>query len=341
MLDPAFLRSLTGTPMRVRCAVLPARLAGAWPARSADEWAVLRVTLANAGSAGQGEATLVPCVDEHGPGVLRDQLAAAQDGLERMISPVELPGLLPPGPLRSALDLALWDLLAKRSGQRAWKLLGMPPPRPVPAIRTVPLVAPHLLREELRDSEGFAFLRLKLGGGDIGDDLARLAAVRRLRPDAWLMADAGGAWDLDRLRRMLPVLKAHGVRLLEQPLPQAESGALAALRRPFPIITGLAYGQSADLGRLGTRYDGISLRLDAVGGLTAALGIMEQAGQRGLVVLLDSPPATALSCAAVLHAAPGADYVNLPRWLRAPGDGAARPRVEGGMLIPPSAPLWG
>ncbi|MGW3426088.1 enolase C-terminal domain-like protein [Streptomyces phaeochromogenes] len=347
MFDPALIRSLTGTPMRVRCAVLPSLLSPTASVPAAEGWAALHVTLHNAGSAGHGEATLPPTMDAYGPAVLRDQLADARDGLERMISPAELSGLLPPGPLRSALDSALWDLLAKRSGAHAWELLGMPPPRPVPAIRTVPLVAPDLLEDELRAGAGFASLKLKLGAGDVADDITRLTAVRRLRPDAWLMTDADGTWDVDRLHTMLPILQAHDVRLLEQPLPQAQSGALATLRRPFPIITDLAYGAGGDLGRLGAHYDGINLKLDAVGGLTAALGILEQAGQRGLVVLLGSPPATALSCAAALHAAPGADYVGLPRWLRAPGHRTPGPRGldglegEGGTLVPPSPSVWG
>lgn len=232
MFDPALLRSLTGTPMQVRCAVVPARLSAAGAVPGASGWAVLRVTVRNAGSVGQGEAALRPSLDAHGPDVLRDQFASARGGLERMISPLQLPGLLAPGPLRSALDSALWDLLAKRSGQRAWELLGMPPPRPVPAVRTVSPVATELLERELKDGEDFASLRLELGAGGLADDLARLTAVRRLRPDAWLMVDARGAWDADRLQVMLPILHAHGVRMLEQPLPQTRSAVLAALPRP-------------------------------------------------------------------------------------------------------------
>ncbi|GGW69682.1 L-Ala-D/L-Glu epimerase [Streptomyces lucensis JCM 4490] len=340
MFDPVLLRSLTGTPLRVRCAVLPVPAPGGGAAHARHEWSVLRVTLRGAGSTGRGEATLLPYLEAHRPEALGAQLASAEAGLAHMISPVQLPDLLPPGPLRSALDTALWDLLAKRSGQRAWELLGVPRPRPVPAIRTLPLLGHATLEEELHHSDGFASLKLKLGAGAVEDDLARLDAVRRHRPDAWLMADAGGGWDVDRLRTMLPKLADHGVRVLEQPLPEAQSGALAALRRPFPIIADPHRGEAADLGRLVSRYDGINLKLDAVGGLTTALGMMEQAEQRGLLVLLGSPPATARSWAATLHAAPRAHLVNLPQELRVPGE-PGEPRRTGGTLAPPSADLWG
>ena len=172
---------------------------------------------------------------------------------QRMISPAELSGLLPPGPLRSALDSALWDLLAKRSGARAWELLGMPPPRPVPAIRTVPLVAPDAGGR----TEGRRGLRLPQAEARRGRRRRRHHPAHGRAPseaDAWLMTDADGTWDVDRLHTMLPILQAHDVRLLEQPLPQAQSGALATLRRPFPIITDLAYGTGGDLGRLGAHY---------------------------------------------------------------------------------------
>ncbi|MFC7309319.1 enolase C-terminal domain-like protein [Streptomyces monticola] len=347
MFDPAFLKSLTGTPMRVRCAVLPVAPPHGKAADGGRPWAVLRVTLRNAGSAGRGEATLLPTLDEHAPAVVRAQLGGARARLERMISPVDLAGLLPPGPLRSALDAALWDLLAKRSGQRAWELLGVPPPRPVPAVLTLPLTEHPGLEVELKESDTFGALKLKLGAGDIEDDLARLDTVRRHRPDAWLMADADGSWDADRLHTMLPVLQAHGVRLLEQPLPEGESGALVALRRPFPIIADLAYGESGDIGRLVSRYDGINLKPDAVGGLTAALDIMRQADQRGLSVLLGAPPATPRSWAAALHVAAGADQVNFSQWLRIPGDPAAEQVMAAqhkdadGVLAPPAPSLWG
>ncbi|OON75388.1 enolase C-terminal domain-like protein [Streptomyces tsukubensis] len=341
MFDPAFLKSLTGTPLRVQCTVLTVCPPASGRGGGKREWAVLRVVLRNAGSAGQGEATLLPHIEAHHPAVLRAQIAGAAAGLERMISPVDLPDLLPAGPLRSALDTALWDLLAKRSGRPAWELLGVPPPRPVPVVRTVDRLELPSLEAELRASSAFPLLKLKLGAGAVEDDLARLEVVRRYRPDAWLMADADGAWDVDRLHRMLPVLRAYEVSMLEQPLPEGESGALTALRRPFPIITELPYGDSGDVGRLISRYDGINVKLDAVGGLTAALGIMQEADQRGLAVLLGSPPATALSWAAALHAASGAHLVNLSPRLRAPGERERELEPAGAVLGAPVPSLWG
>ncbi|MEU8030563.1 enolase C-terminal domain-like protein [Streptomyces sp. NPDC049099] len=340
MFDPVLLRSLTGTPLRVQCAVLPVPAPDGGTVDVPREWAVLRVLLRGAGSTGRGEATLLPYREADSREAVSEQLASVEAELAHLISPVELLDLLPPGPLRSALDTALWDLLAKRSGQRAWELLGVPRPRPVPVVRTLPLLEHTRLENELRHSDGFSSLKLKLGAGAVEDDLARLDAVRRHRPDAWLMADAEGGWDVDRLHAMLPKLADHGVRVLEQPLPEAESGALVTLRRPFPIIADLPRGEVGDMGRLVARYDGINLKLDAVGGLTMALAMMEQAEQRGLLVLLGSPPATARSWAATLHAATVADLVNVPQTLCVPGE-PHEPQRPSGPQASSATDLWG
>lgn len=338
MFDPALLRSLTGTPLRVECDILPARphRPALWP----GAWSVVRITVRNAGRTGRGEATLRPGVAAHRPSALRSQLARAHPALLRMLSPTELPALLPAGPLRSALDTALWDLLAKRTGQPVWDLVGAPRPRPVPLVHTVGRDESAELERELKESVDFGSLRVKLGARAVEDDLARLDTVRRHRPDAWLMAAADGAWTVDRLRTMLPVLRDHGVRLLEQPLPETESGVLGTLPRPFPIIAGTARGDERDVARLVSRYDGMRLTLDAVGGLTTALRLMEQADQRGLVVVLASPPATPRSWAAALQAAPSAHYVSFTPGLTL-RDGAAPVRPTGGALRPLPEPLWG
>ncbi|GAA1196935.1 dipeptide epimerase [Streptomyces hebeiensis] len=333
MFDPAFLRSMTGTALRV--------LYETRPAPGTRDWSVLRVALHNAGHTGRGEATLVTYATEHGPAAALAQVDAVRHRLERMITPVDLLDLLPAGPARNALDSALWDLLAKRSGQRVWQLLGLPRPRPLPTIRTVPLLDPASLSRALRSSATHPAIKLKLGAGGVEDDIARLEAVRRHRPDAWLMADADGAWDVDRLRTMLPVLESHGVRLLEQPLPSWQARALARLRRPFPIICDLSYGDEGDLGRVADQYDGINVKLDVAGGLTATLGVIERARQRGLSALVGSLPATERAMAAVLHVGLSADHVNLPERLWMPDDIALQPNRANGVSEPLPRSVWG
>ena len=54
--------------------------------------------------------------------------------------------LLPPGAARNAVDCALWDLEAKRSGRRVWQLAGLPEPGPEVTAFTLSLDTPEAMR---------------------------------------------------------------------------------------------------------------------------------------------------------------------------------------------------
>ena len=137
-----------------------------------------------------------------------------------------------PGPIAQAIagiDLALWDLSARRAGQPLWRHLGGTRQR-VPVYASG--INPDLPeRTALRcQAEGYRAFKLKIGFGE-QRDLANLQALRAaLGPEAELMTDANQAWSLDEARRMLPLLAPFGLRWLEEPLradrPWAEWQAL-------------------------------------------------------------------------------------------------------------------
>ncbi|RYF15263.1 MAG: mandelate racemase/muconate lactonizing enzyme family protein [Comamonadaceae bacterium] len=125
-----------------------------------------------------------------------------------------------PGPMAQAIagvDLALWDLCARRAGQPLWRYLGgtrdrvgvyasgINPDRPQDVVAA-------------RRAEGYAAFKLKIGFGR-DRDLQNLAAVRGLLgADAPLMVDANQGWSLDEARAMAPALAEFGLGWLEEPL---------------------------------------------------------------------------------------------------------------------------
>ena len=62
--------------------------------------------------------------------------------LERGIDRESLQKTMPAGAARNALDCALWDFEAKRSGRPAHELAGLPPLRPLTTAFTISLAAP-------------------------------------------------------------------------------------------------------------------------------------------------------------------------------------------------------
>jgi D-galactarolactone cycloisomerase len=148
-----------------------------------------------------------------------------------------------PGPMAQAaagVDLALWDLVARRAGQPLWRVLGGTGDEvPVYASGLNP-DAPAAMVARKR-AEGYRAFKLKVGF-DAARDLQNLRTVRdEAGPDAPVMVDANQAWDLRTALDLLPQYADGGARWIEEPLradrPWGEWNALAAVC-PAPLAGG-------------------------------------------------------------------------------------------------------
>jgi D-galactarolactone cycloisomerase len=126
-----------------------------------------------------------------------------------------------PGPLAQAiagLDMALWDLTARRAGRPLCSFLGggLPETVPVYASGINPDAPETLVAEKL--AEGHRAFKLKVGFG-AERDLGNLARVRqRLGSAATLMIDANQAWDLDTAIDMSRKAQPFALAWIEEPL---------------------------------------------------------------------------------------------------------------------------
>jgi L-alanine-DL-glutamate epimerase-like enolase superfamily enzyme len=300
--------------------------------------ALVQVRLEEDGVAGRGEGAPfesffgVPATET------LEQLEAVRPAVERGVSNRELLSLLPAGPARNALDAALWDLEAKRSSTPVWRLLGLHEPAPIEIMTTVSLAGDEQLGHELEASREHPVLKLKLGSDT---DVERLELTRAVRPDADLVVDVNGAWDVDRLREMLPVLARHDVRMVEEPVSGRHVSGLRDLPRSIPLVADESFSSPDDLPRLAGLYDGVSIKLDKCGGLTAALEIVERARPLGLKVMVGCLPATSLSSAVGFHLAGFAEFVDLDNHLWVTEDTEPALVYRDGWLEPPLPELWG
>ncbi|MBE8517362.1 dipeptide epimerase [Amycolatopsis sp. H6(2020)] len=299
---------------------------------------LVQVTLEAGGVRGRGEGAPFESFFGRPASETVDLLARLGDELSDDLTADDVLGLLPPGPARNALDTALWDLRAKQKGAPVWQLLGLPEPRPVTIATTISLASGPRLTRELVDSADRPVLKLKLGADD---DVQRLRLTRLLRPDARLVVDVNGGWDYDRLAAMLPVLADHDVRLIEQPVSPDDEARLAGYSGMIPIVADESFGTAEDLDRLAGRYDGINIKLDKCGGLTAGLRIAEQAAARGFRIMVGCLPASSLSTAAGFHLAQLAEFVDLDNHLWLKEDTRPPMPCRAGVLSAPSPELWG
>ena len=193
----------------------------------------------------------------------------------------------------SAIDIALWDLAAKRAGVPLGQLLGGPAAPP-----TVPGYA-SLLKYRDRDlvaskvrealSEGYPAIKLHETGEP------EVAAAREAMGEGVpLCVDTNCPWTPAQARVMAERLNAHDLYWLEEPIfPPEDFAALARLQRESGVD--LACGENActafefrsmlDAGAV--RY--VQPSVTKVGGVTEFLKVVTLAEARGVTLMPHSP----------------------------------------------------
>ncbi|MCE4226878.1 dipeptide epimerase [Methylobacterium sp. C25] len=266
--------------------------------------------------------------------LIEEQAAAVTDG----VSPRDLLERMKPGAARNALDCALWDLEAKRTGRPVWEMLSLDAPAPTTTAYTLSLGDPGGMEAAARKAAHRPLLKVKLGGEG---DPARIAAVRRGAPDSRLIVDANEAWRAETIVENLAACAAAGVGLIEQPLPAGEDALLETIDRSIPICADESLHDRAGLDALAKRYDAINIKLDKAGGLTEAAMLSAEAQSRGLAIMVGCMVGTSLAMAPAMLLAPRAAYVDLDGPLLLARDREPGLVYEGSLVHPPTRALWG
>lgn len=139
----------------------------------------------------------------------------------------------------SAIDTALWDLLARRLNIPASVLFGR-------HARAVPVYGSggwlSYTDEQLADevsryvARGFAGVKIKIGSSSEDRDVERVKAVRRaIGPDRMLMVDANQGLTLDRARRFARRVEDCRLQWFEEPFPKHDLESYAQLRTATEI----------------------------------------------------------------------------------------------------------
>lgn len=304
---------------------------------SRTEAVVVVATLDEGGVRGRGE-----CVPYARYGESVESVAAALEEQTGWIagggSRFDLADRMKPGAARNALDCALWDFEAKRTGRPAHELAGLSAPGPVTTAYTLSLGDPEAMEEAARNAAHRPLLKVKLGGEG---DPERIAAVRRGAPDSRLIVDANEAWRAETIEQNLAACAAANVGLIEQPLPAGDDGLLAEIDRTIPICADESLHDRAGLDGLTDRYDAINIKLDKAGGLTEALLLAQAAKARGLSIMVGCMLGTSLAMAPAMLLAGYADFVDLDGPLLLSRDREPGLLFEGSLVHPPEPALWG
>lgn len=300
---------------------------------SRTEAQVLTVHVSDGAAQGWGE-----CVPYARYGETLDSVTDEIEGLPETFDRADLAQLLPAGAARNAVDCALWDLEAKRAGQRVWSLAGLATPGPHITAYTLSLDSPEAMQAQAALNAHRPLLKIKLG---TPDDMPRLEAVRAGAPDARIIVDANEGWSADIYADLAPHLVRLGVDLVEQPLPAGDDDALIGLDRPVPVCADESCHDRASLPALRGKYDMVNIKLDKTGGLTEALALRSAAIAQGYGIMVGCMVGSSLAMAPAVLLAQGAAVVDLDGPLLLAEDRDTPLTFDAAGVHPPDAALWG
>ncbi len=193
------------------------------------------------------------------------------------------------GPLAQAIagiDIALWDISARKQGRPLWQMLGAASPKIAVYASGLNPDQPEKLAARRQD-EGHRNFKLKVGFG-IERDVANLSAMRAaLGAETRLMADANQAWSLEQAKECAPRLEGFGLYWLEEPIRADQSWeswrSLAAatqirLAAGENLLGDGAYDDAIASGALGF----VQPDLGKWGGFSRCLGVADRVKAAGL-----------------------------------------------------------
>jgi L-alanine-DL-glutamate epimerase-like enolase superfamily enzyme len=208
--------------------------------------------------------------------------------------------------VKSALDMACWDLLGKASGIPVAVLMGGRYGDDFPLYRAISQDTPEAMAGSVAAyrAQGYTKFQLKVGG-DPDTDIARIhAAAQKLQTGDVLIADANTGWTQHRALRVAAAVRDVDV-YIEQPCLHYEE-CLAVrnhTNRPFILDEVMDDVHMVLRGYADRAMDVINLKISKVGGLTRARQIRDLCVSLGIAMTIEDTWGGDIVTAAIAHLA--------------------------------------
>ena len=181
--------------------------------------------------------------------------------------------------IKSAFDMALYDLLAQKAGLPLYQLLGGGNTREIYTDMTVYLGTPARMAEQALEykNEGFPTIKVKLGTSE-EEDIERIRAIREaIGNEIPLRIDANQGWDTVTAIKVLKALEQFNIDHCEEPIPKWNNTDLRRVRdnSPIPIMADESVFDHRDAFRLASMgaCDYFNIKFAKSGGIHNAIKI--------------------------------------------------------------------
>ncbi|MCK5824695.1 MAG: dipeptide epimerase [Ichthyobacteriaceae bacterium] len=209
--------------------------------------------------------------------------------------------------IKSAFDMALYDIASKEAGMPLYKFLGGSNSREILTDMTVSIDTPNKMSADALKfkEEGFPSIKLKLGGG-YPEDVERVKAVRSvIGYDLPLRIDANQGWDTITAIKVLKALEKYDIDHCEEPVPKWNNKALKTVKdnSPIAIMADESVFDHKDAFRVVAMEacDYINIKLSKSGGINCALKIIAISEGAGLKTQVGCMLESRLGLTALTH----------------------------------------
>jgi o-succinylbenzoate synthase len=225
---------------------------------------------------------------------------------------------------KAALDIALYDLVARYCGVPVHTLLGGPVRESVEVAWVVGLAAVDDMVAEAVEYVERGFLHIKVKGGvDPASDLDLVRELRGTLPTSVeISLDANGRYSSGSAVRNVAKLADAGLDIIEQPLPDWDLEGMASIRHRTGIRVMADESIQSPVDALAIVRSGaadiVNIKVLKVGGLLPALKVAHLAEAAGIDVKIGSMPELGVATLAALHLAAASPAAVVPSDLVGP-----------------------
>lgn len=209
---------------------------------------------------------------------------------------------------RSAIDLALYDLVGKYCRVPVHKLIGGCYRGRIPIGGIVYLHTPERAAKDASEyaARGFKEVKLKVGASDPDTDVQNVKAIREAVGDrVGIRVDANGAWNVNAAVKTIRKLERYDILVVEQPVTRWDVEGMAEVRKrvdtAIMVDEGLHSLHDAQALIQHRACDVFNLKLQKTGGLTFCRKLAVMAESANIACFMGSEGETGIDTAAALH----------------------------------------
>lgn len=206
--------------------------------------------------------------------------------------------------VKSAFDMACWDILGKVTGQPVYNLLGGRIQDGVKLFKVVSRQEPDAMVKMIRkyQDQGFRQFQMKVGAS-VDGDIERIQKVSaELRPGNILAADANTGWKQHEAVRVVKAVRDTDI-YIEQPCLTYEECLVVRKHTDHPMILDECMDSITTLmrGYHDGAMDAVNLKINRIGGITKARQFRDLCTTLGIALTIEDAWGSEIATSAIAH----------------------------------------